>query len=263
MRLEITRRKRIVIALTLFVCYFLLLAPYIVHTNLSEVDAGIVEDLKIIPVQSLPKDVQDLGAFSEECTVLLVKDTISDRRTVIITEKSHRYSSLSTGDIVEITDKIIDWHVDWHAYKQYFFDESFSTLIVGNVEEISGLESSIEDLLSSSYGGVLYSLSQVIFLCAPLLLILYITLSFKDRLYLWNITAILALYSLEVFIFNIVGGMHHIAVSSGTESYFGYLFLVLIPFTLFFARYEESERGQARIKEYYQGLMDFIEQLLR
>lgn len=263
MGIEITRKLKIVIAVTLFVCYFLLLAPYVVHTNLSEVDAGIVDDLKIIPVQSLPEDVRDVAAFNEECTVLLIKDTISDQKTVIITEKSHRYSSLYKGDMVEVTDKIIEWHVDWHAYKQYFFDESFSMLIVGEVEEVSTVEASIEDLLSSSYGGVLFSLSQVIFLFAPLLLILYITLSFKDRLYLWNITAILALYSLEVFITNILGGLHHIVVPSGAGKYFGYLFLVLIPFTLLFARYEESEKGQTRIKEYYLGIVDFIEQLLK
>jgi hypothetical protein len=98
---------------------------------------------------------------------------------------------------------------------------------------------------------------MVIFALAPLLLILYISYSFRKRFYLWNILAILALYSFEVFILNMVGGMHHVAMG-GIWKYFGYLFVVLIPFTFFFSRYEESEEGQKRIKGYYEKITELI-----
>jgi ASC-1-like (ASCH) protein len=260
MKIE-TKQKRIIVVFFLFLCYFVLLAPYIVHTNLNEVDVGMINDLKTVSVQSLPEDIQDV-IFSEECTVLLVEDSISGRKTVIVTEKSPHSRHIYKGDVIEITDKIIEWYVDWHAYKQYFFDDSFSVLIVGDVEQISASESFIEEILSSSSGSPIFSLSKAIFALAPLLLILYISFSFKKRFYLWNIIAILALYSLEVFISNMVGSMHHITISDMWK-YFGYLFLVLIPFTFFFSKYEESEEGQRGIKKFYDKIAELIARLFR
>ena len=255
------KQKRIILVIFLFLCYFLLLAPYIVHTNLQEADVGIVGDLKIVPVQSLPEDIQDM-VFGEECTVILVEDSISDKKTVVITEKSAHSSHIYKSNVIVVADKIIEWHVDWHAYKQYFFDDRFSVLIVGDVEEVGGMESFVEGVLYSSFGSPIFSLSKAIFLFAPLILVLYIRFSFRNRFYLWNITAILALYSLEVFISNMVGSMHHITPSEMWK-YFGFLFLVLTPFTFLFSKYEESEEGQTAIKEYYEKTMELIARLLR
>ena len=258
--MEIKQKKRILV-IFLFLCYFLLLAPYIVHTNLNEVDAGVVNDLKTASVQSLPEDIQDV-VFSEECTILLVEDSISGMKTVVITEKTPHSLHIYKGDMIEVTDKIIAWHVDWHAYRQYFFDDRFSILIVGDVKQISAIESSIEKILSSRLGSPIFSLSKAIFLFAPLLLIIYISLSFRKRFYLWNIAAILALYSLEVFVSNMVGSVHHIAISD-IEKYFGYLFMVLIPFTFLFLRYEESEGGQRGMKKFYEKVSELIARLFK
>ncbi len=255
------KQKKVIFAIFLFLCYFVLLAPYIVHTNLNEADVGIVNDLRIVPVQSLPEDIRDV-VFSEECTVLLVEDSISGIKTVVITEKSPHSLHIYKDDVIVITDEIIEWYVDWHAYKQYFFDDRFSILIVGDIEQISTVESYVEQILYSSFGSVIFSLSMVIFLFAPLLLILYISFSFKKRFYLWNIIALLALYSFEVFIFNMVGSMHNVTISD-TWKYFGYLFLVLIPFIFSFSKYEESEEGQRRIKEFYEKIAELIASLFR
>jgi hypothetical protein len=150
--------------------------------------------------------------------------------------------------------------VDWHAY--HFFDKKFDALIVGDVGQIGTIESGIEKLLSARLGSAIFSISMVIFALAPLLLILYISYSFRKRFYLWNIPAVLALYSFEVFILNMVGGMHHIAMG-GIWKYFGYLFVVLIPFTFFFLRYEESEEGQREIKEFYGKIAEIIARFVR
>jgi hypothetical protein len=253
MKIE-TKQKGILVIL-LFLCYFVLLTPYVVHTTLSEVDGGIVDDLKTVSVLSLPADIQDVAAFNDECTVLLVADSISGVKKVIITEKSPHSLVVSKGDVVEVTDKIIGWYVDWHAYQ--FFDKKFNALIVGDVGQIGTIESGIEKILSSCIGSSVFSISKVIFALAPLLLILFISFSFRKRFYLWNIPAILALYSFEVFIISMVGGMHHIAIG-GIWKYFGYLFVVLIPFTFFFLRYEESKEGQKRIKGYYEKITEII-----
>ena len=253
MKIE-TKQKRILV-FVLFLCYFVLLTPYVVHTTLSEVDAGIVNDLKTVSVHSLPADIQDVAAFNEECTVLLVADSISGIKKVIITEKSSHSLDVSKGDVIEVTDKIIEWYVDWHVYQ--FFDKKFDTLIVGDVGQISAIEASIEKILSSRLGSTIFSISKLIFALAPLLLVLYISYSFRKRFYLWNILAILALYSLAVFIFTMVGSMHHVAIG-GIWKYFGYLFVVLIPLTFLFFRYEESEEGQRGIKEFYDKIAKLI-----
>ena len=62
MKIE-TKQKRILV-IVLFLCYFVLLTPYVVHTTLSEVDAGIVDDLKTVSLHSLPADIQDVAAFN-------------------------------------------------------------------------------------------------------------------------------------------------------------------------------------------------------
>ncbi len=150
------------------------------------------------------------------------------KNIVIIERPLH---SLYKGDVIEVTDRIIEWYVDWHAYQ--FFDKKFDALIVGDVEQVSSFESFIEEILYSRFdnsirfGSLVFSLSQLVFFAAPLILILYTSFSSRRRFYLWNIPAILALYSFEVFIFNMVGGMHNITISD-PEKYFGYLFVALL-----------------------------------
>lgn len=250
--METKQKKEILVVFTIFLCYFLLLAPYIVHTNLNEVHAGFVDDLKIVPVQSLPEDIQDVATFNDECTVLLVEDSVTGEKKIVIIERSLR--SLYKGDVVEITDKIIEWYVDWHAYQ--FFDKKFDVLIVGDVRQVSSFESFIEEILYSRlgnsirFGSLIFSLSQLVFFIAPPILIFYTSFSSRKRFYLWNITAILALYSLEVFISNMVGNMHNITIAD-MEKYFGYLFVALTPFTFFLLKYEESEEGQIRIRKFF------------
>jgi len=259
------KQKKVILAVfTIFLCYFLLLTPYIVHTNLNEVHAGVVNDLKIVPVQSLPEDIQDVATFNEECTILLVEDCVTGKKNIVIIERP--LHPLYKGHVIEITDKIIEWYVDWHAYQ--FFDKKFDVIIVGDVKQVGAIESSIEEILYSRlgnsirFGSLAFSLSKLVFFIAPPILIFYTSFSSRRRFYLWNITAILALYSLEVFISNMVGSMHNITTSD-MEKYFGYLFVVLIPFTFCFSRYEESEEGQRGIKKIYDKVAELIARLFQ
>ena len=262
--MKIEKKQKGILVILLFLCYFVLLTPYVVHTTLSEVDGGIVNDLKTVSVLSLPADIQDVAAFNEECTVLLVEDSISGKKTIVITERL--LHSLYKGDVVEITDKIIKWYVDWRAYQ--FFGKKFDALIVGDVKQVGPIEAFIEKMFYSRlgnsihFGSLIFYLSQLVFFVAPPILIFYTSFSFRNRFYLWNIPAILALYSLEVVIFNMVGSMHNITISD-PEKYFGYLFVFLIPFTFFLSKYEESERGKRKIKEYYEKIAELFAGLFR
>jgi hypothetical protein len=174
--MEQWRGKLVVLS---FLCYFLLLSPYIIHTNLFEVDAGVIDDLKTIPPQSLPGDIQDVATFNDTCTLLLVEDSVSGIKTVVIIERLPH--SLYVGDVIEVTDKIIKWYVDWHAYA--FFDKRFNLIIVGDVEEISIIESFVERVLYSRLGIPLFSLSKIVFFLAPPILIIFSSFFLRKRLF--------------------------------------------------------------------------------
>lgn len=243
----------------IFLCYVfiyvLLLVPYVVHTNIG--DTGVILDYKVIPVKDLPEDIQDVITSKTDCTIHLVEHSTSKKVGVVITTSESTYYP---GTVVEVTDKIIDWRVDWHKYS--FFNHEFDNLIVGDVEKIGAFESDIETSLSSSIGSVIFSLSKLNFYGGPLLIVVYLSFSFRDRPYLWNAPAIISFYSFEVFFGNVIAAMHDVMIS-GAERYFGFLFFALVPFTYVFMKYEESEEGQLRIKKYWNEAIDMVDKLIR
>jgi len=249
--MKIGDRGKAGLALVILFCYPLLLMPYIVHTNIK--DCGIVKESKVIPLDSLPEDIQDVIAFKPNCAVLLVEQSVSRIRAAIITDKLQK-----PGTVIEVTDKIIDWYVDWHEYR--FFDRSFKVLIVGQVQPLGPLESFVETILSLRFGSAIFSLSKMVFFVGPLLLIVYLTLFFKHRFYLWNVPAVISLYSLGIFMGNMVGGAHQMVISDYWR-YFGYLFMPLIPLTFLFSKYEESEEGGRQIRRYWNKMLETIDRL--
>ncbi|MHC1635932.1 MAG: hypothetical protein ACXQTS_04850 [Candidatus Methanospirareceae archaeon] len=219
-------------------------------------DVGVVKGFKIAPIHSLPEDIQDLITFSGDCSILLTEDNICGVKRVIIT----KHHSIDSGKVVEIADKITEWYVDWHAYP--FFDESFDVIVVGDVRGVNIIESLVERILNYRFGSIIFFLSQIIFFLAPPALIFYFSIYSRKRLFLWNIIAILALYSIEILLCYIVANLHSLTIPSITK-YFGYSSIVLAPSAFLFMRYEESEEGQRRIRGYYERIKELIISLLR
>jgi len=242
--------KKIVALIIFFLCYSISILPFIVHANLME-NTGFIKDLKVVSTDSLPEDIRDASQFKEECTLILLESG-SGKRTVVITDES--LQSFSKGDIIKITDKIEDWYVDWHAYD--FFGESFSNIVIDDVETLESFESTIEEIIYSPYGSAIFSLSKIVFFFAPLLVI-YFAYSFKKRFCLWSVSTSVYLYSLEVFFYNIIAYLHQVPVSE-LSKYFGYLFFFLIPITFLLLRFEESDEGQEKLKEFYSRLEELI-----
>jgi len=258
--------KRFALAV-LFLCYILLLVPYIIHSNLANAGVDIVRDTKIISTHSLPEDVRDIARFGDKCNVILLENINTGTKRVIITGKSVLFHK---GDIVKIVDVIEEWYVDWHVYN--FFDESFSSLVVGDVEQIEclcsnvpiisdlfcTLESNIEGILYSSFSGkVLLLVSEMVFFFAPLLLV-SVGLLFKGRFCLWSVPAVLTLYSTQVFFSTIFSTLYG-TIASSFSIYFGSSFFVLAFFTLLLKKFEESEGGQKRIKKLYDKIKEILE----
>lgn len=222
------------------ICYLLLVVPYIVHTNIG--DSGIVKEVKIIEAQSMPDDLKDVfGRDKESYTVLMVRDTVSKRSfAVILTKNAH-----VTGSVVRVSDKIIDWHVDWHGLD--FFGKRYDDLIVGEVHNPGTTATLVETILSSRFGSTLFSISKVVFYLGALVLIIYISFLFYNRPALWNIPAVLTCYSFVVFWDNRTANLYQVVVPDMMR-YFGYMFLILLPFTIKLWRYEESGRGRGKLK---------------
>lgn len=245
---------RKVLALVLFLIFYPpFIVPYVVHDNLAT-NAGFVEDSKVLPVNSLPSDIRDVVTCNEKCALTLIEDSITKKRTVIITETK---SIFKKGDLIEITDRIKDWYIDWHYYD--FFGESYDNLVIGSLTHLESFERSIEEQLYSSYGSIIFSISKITFFIAPLFVI-YFAYLFKKRFCWWSISVALCLYSLHVFVYNIIGSLHNVPIQD-TSKYFGYLFLFLTPTTFLLLRFEESSEGQKKIRDLYDRFGELIDRL--
>jgi len=248
MRMCLSNKKiyKTTLMLGAIICYLLLVVPYIVHTNLG--DSGIVREIKRIEAQSMPDDIKDVfGREKESYTVLMVQDTISKRSfAVILTKNAH-----VTDSVVRVSDRIIDWHVDWHGLD--FFGRRYDDLIVGEVQNPSATATLIETILSSRFGSTLFSISKAVFHLGALVLIIYISFLFYNRPALWNIPAVLTCYSFVVFWDNRTANLYQVVVPDMMR-YFGYMFLILLPLTIKLWRYEESEKGREKLEAIWEWI---------
>jgi len=257
---EMSEMKRKLLIFLLFSCYFLALMPYIVHSNIEDAGGGIVKEVKIMPFHALPEDLRDVIHFESggaeegsDCMLILLENPISEERKVMLVAQ-HSHVTLAVGDVVEIKDIVVDWFVDWHAYN--FFGVRFSNLVVGSAERVSEFEASVEGVLCSPLGGVVFSLSKLVFLFAPILLAIYIS---KYRFRLWNIPLIITLYAFEVFLFNYFGQLHDLTISDMSK-YFGYSFIIFAILSFLLWKYEESAEGKAKIEQFYERISEWFSQ---
>jgi hypothetical protein len=216
-----------------------------VHTNLRDA-AGIVVDFKSISADVLPEEIRDIVSFSDVSTIL-VEEPVSERRFVVITSQR-----CEVGDIIEVSDEVIHWRVNWHEY--HFFERSFEEVILGDVAHLDRFESNIESLLAHRFGGVLFPISKADFFFGALFILMYLVFYLQKRFYIWNILLILSLYSFEVFLSNFFANRHDMVVEE-TSKYFGYAFFVFIPTMYLLWGFEKSETGEKRIKELWNEIL--------
>jgi len=229
--------KTILLVLGVLLVYFALLIPYVVHANLN--NAGIVVYSRDITIESLPKDIQEICRLRgiNPTTLLLVKHTNPKWTTIVITS-----SQFSNNEMVEITYYVVNWRLDWRDIN--LVDQRFDRFAIANLKLLSPFESWVESALSNQLGGYLRDLSLADFYVGPVFLVLCITLLTVKRLAVWNIPAIWGCYSFQVLMSNMLARSHNVYVA--TEwSYFGYLFLGLLPITVYLWHYEKTEAGQS------------------
>jgi len=263
---EMSEMKVKLIIFLLFSCYFLALMPYIVHTNLASAGAGVIKAVHVVHLQTLPTDLRDVTAFivgemgdseskeKDSVFALLLRDSVSNERTAVLVVASQS-SGFRSGEVVEVTDKIVDWFVDWHAYN--FFGEQFSNLIVGRVEQVSEFESAVEGMLGGPGGAAIFSLSKLTFYIAPFLLFPFVS---RFRFRLWLFPAIVSAYAFEIFLFNSFAYLHALKVSDMSR-YFGYSFIFFALLSFILWRFEESELGKRKIEKFYKRVNEYFARL--
>ncbi len=210
--------------------------PYIIHVNLG--NAGIVTYNKDIDLKMLPPKIQQICRLRgiTTPTLLMVRHVAPNWITLVIATEQY-----PTGVAVEMSEHIIEWYVDWRDFD--LANQAFQKLAISKVERLKEHEAFIEQLLYATKGPIsLHSISKAAFYGGPVLFILCLTLIVQKRLAVWNLTALISAYSFQIWCLNTLASTHHIAVNTEWE-YFGYMFFVMIPLSLYAWYFERSEGG--------------------
>jgi len=234
-----SRRRYVLLLISIISMYVIIFPiPYLVHNNLD--NAGIVTYAEDVPMTSLPKSIQEICKLRgiSKPTIQLVKHVEPEWVTLVVS--SLRYP---IGSAVEMTDFIVEWYVDWRDFN--FAERDFQKLVISNIKELDAIESFVEKMLLVQERTIgVYDLSRVTFYGGPILFVLCLTILVQKRLALWNLPALFSCYSFQIWCLNILAYKHHLTVSIEWE-YFGYLFIVLIPLSIYAWHFERSIGGRS------------------
>jgi len=233
--------KKVLLISCIVVMYAFLLIPYLYHANLE--NAGVIIYGNEIALESLPGDVQEVCKLRGIVTpvVLLVQHLNPEWVTMVITSRK-----FSLGTVIEMSDYVVNWRVDWRDFN--LVDQTFQRFAIADVRQPGPFESSIESLLSTQLGSIVYDLSKIDFYAGPVLVVLCLTVLLQGRLALWSLPAAVACYSFQVWQLNAIAYEHHLTVAVEWE-YFGYLFVALLPLALYAWHFERSWGGRSTAKK--------------
>jgi hypothetical protein len=222
--------------------YFILLIPYVVHSNLSH--SGLVISSEDIPIGSLPEGIRRFIIFKEKPVIVFIKQQTPiwlDRSVTEWTIALITTEKFPSGTFIEFISPVARMYVNW---REYPFDQIFDELVIADVvREVQQFEVNIEYLLSSPYGRAILALSAVNYYLGPFVFVL-ITYIFKKRPTLWSIAIIPWCYSAATLICNRLA-IHHYNYVPEALKYFGYLFIALTPLVLLSWAYERTPQGRA------------------
>jgi len=228
--------------------YFILLIPYVVHTNLSH--SGLVISSEEVSIESLPEGIRIFIVFRDKPVVAVIKQQkpvwvnrpVTEWTIALITAKKP-----PSGAFIEFIYPVAQMYVDWRDYP---LGQVFDQLVIADVvREIPQFEADVEQLLSSPYGAAISALSTVDYYFGPFLFVL-MAYVFERRPTIWSIVMIPWCYSAETFIYNTLAIRHYNYIPDELKL-FGYLFIILTPMALLAWAYERTPRGRAVIKELF------------
>lgn len=249
------------ISILIIIIYLILLVPYIIASNAGE--SGIVIENQKMDVKSLPSDVQDLLIYKNDSyNVILIEDPATDvsklkgktakERKVVLSKEAQ-----DKGSFVMIDDMTTDIYVT--SYN--IIDQPFEKLIIGDavkaefagvIETINSNMEQLNSYISSDIFNIseIVAISKIVFLAGGLLVVLMLTFLFHRMVALWNIPAVVTLYSFQSFLAIVIAFFNKLEVEK-TSIVFGLLFILALPLTFWLRRFEGSEEGRKKIHELY------------
>lgn len=249
------------LSILIIIAYLMLLIPYIIASNAGE--SGIVIENQMIDVISLPDDVQDVLIYKKDTyNLILIEDPTKDvskpkgqvakeRKLVLSKEPREKGSFVRIADMTAVV----------YVTSYNIIDQPFEKLIIGDAkkaelgEVIETINNNIEQINNYVSSTVLtlsliMSISKIVFLAGGLLVVLMLTFLFHRMVALWNIPAVVTLYSFHSFLAIVIAFFNKLEVEK-TSIVFGLLFILALPLTFWLRRFEESEEGRKKIHELY------------
>ncbi len=247
------RNKKLLLFLIVLI-YLILLAPYIIASNAGE--SGIVIKSQNLDLNSLPDDIKDILIYQKEpYNAILIEDPVTE----VYTPQGQVYKErklIISGEEKEIGSfvKIDNIVADIHVTSYNIMELSFNKLIIGDAgkPEFGTIIESINNFNSNTISilPLILIISKIDYLAGGFLAVVTMTFLYYRRIALWNIPAIVALYSFRSFFAVGVSLLNMLEVDV-ISMVFSFLFVIAIPLTLWIQRYEMSENGWRKIHGLY------------
>lgn len=254
-----------IISVIIICIYLSLLVPYAIVSNAGK--AGIVIDTQEISTNSLPDDIQDLLMNKKDYyNILLIEDQITLEKKQIAQDRNQitkeRILVLSEGtqeknSFVKIDKIAIDVRVTSNLIPA--INQSFDRLIIGETKKAE-----LGDLIEMiSYYNLtpILTLSSINFLAGGFLLVLILSFLFHRMVALWNIPAIITVYSFQLFLSNLIAGMNQLEIEF-IYRLFGILFIPALFLIFKLKKLEDTEEGKEKISRLYKHNINFIKKII-
>ncbi len=250
-------KSKFIAGIFLIVLYIIFLLPYSIVSSVDKEDIvknGIVVSSQTIQYQSFPRGIQDILPNKTDYNLIIIKKVDSPEKSALIFEGDQYLPN----DFVKVEDLTTDIYIDSHILSTV--DKPFNKLIIGKLNKVTYGGDYIEYLTANKLT-FLIALSKAFFYLGGLLIIIVISLLFTGRLEMWTIPGVLSSYSFQFFIINTLSILNQgdVIATRLTPSIidnlvvpFGYLFIILIPVTVFIKKYEDTNKGQQMLFKLFQ-----------
>jgi len=253
-----------ILSVLIIIVYLTVLFPYTIVSNAGE--AGIIVEDQRVDVNSLPNDVQDILINKKDSyNIILIEDLITNEKyqiaenTYQIAKQRKLVLSGETqekGSFIKVNNITNDIYIAYDGIQG--INQSFDKLVIGDVKKAKF--GGIIELIHHKLPAIL-TLSAIDSLAGGLLLVLVLTVLFHRMVALWNIPAIITLYSFQTLLANLIAGMNKLEIEP-LNRLFGFLFIVALPLTFKLKTFEESIGGKQHILDLYQFNIKIVKKVL-
>lgn len=252
--------KKILSTLIILV-YLISLVPYLIASNAGE--AGVIIDNQKVDKNSLPNDIQDLLIYKKDSyNLILIEDPATqidklgglkgNERKLILSNETGEMSSFIRADNLTTDIYVTSYNVLNQPFEELIIGDPTEAKFGSIIETINYYIGMINNYSSSTILTLseIVILSKIAFYVGGLLIVLILTFLLNRMIALWNVPAIAAIYSFQFFLADIISLLNKVKIDT-SQMIFGFVFIILIPLTVWMQRYGNSEKGRLKVHELY------------